>query len=90
MPSDLPALLSAALIGTERAPLPTPGPDATGQAAARINRDDPAGTLLARAALLTLAATAGRQPDPPAPPPTLPPATRARKPRPAPRGTSRT
>ncbi|GGR87747.1 DUF5691 domain-containing protein [Deinococcus sedimenti] len=70
MGSDLPALLSAALIGTERAPLPTPGPDAAGQAAARITRGDPAGTLLARAALLTLAATAGRQPDPPAPAPT--------------------
>ncbi|MDK2013395.1 MULTISPECIES: DUF5691 domain-containing protein [unclassified Deinococcus] len=70
MPSDLPALLSAALIGTERAPLPTPGPDATGQAAARVTRDDPAGTLLARAALLTLATHAGRQPDPPAPAPT--------------------
>ncbi|AWT36442.1 hypothetical protein GCM10008956_14490 [Deinococcus arenae] len=72
--SDLPALLSAALIGTERAPLPTPGPDATGQAAARVIRDDPAGTLLARAALLTLAATAGQQPDPPAPAPTPAPA----------------
>ncbi|MFC3604665.1 hypothetical protein ACFOLM_17025 [Deinococcus soli (ex Cha et al. 2016)] len=90
MGSDLPALLSAALIGTERAPLPTPGPDAAGQAAARVTRDDPAGTLLARAALLTLAATAGRQPDPPAPTPTPPPPIRARKPRPAPRGTSRT
>lgn len=72
------ALLALALIGTARGPLPTPGPDPLGQAAAQVTRPDPEGTLLARAALHALAHAAGRRPDPPgdqpdpAPPETLP------------------
>ncbi|MFC6802550.1 hypothetical protein ACFQDE_13195 [Deinococcus caeni] len=66
------ALLALALIGTARGPLPTPGPDPLGQAAAQVTHPDPEGTLLARAALHALAHAAGRRPDPPATSPTPP------------------
>lgn len=71
--SDLGELLALALVGTARGALPSPGPQALAQASARLTRPDPEGTLLARAALLTLAHSAGRLPDqaadlpPPAP-----------------------
>ncbi|PNY82113.1 DUF5691 domain-containing protein [Deinococcus koreensis] len=86
--SDLGDLLALALVGTARGALPSsalpspaqpsPGPQALAQASAGLTRPDPEGTLLARAALLTLAHRAGRLPDqaadlpPPAPAETRP------------------
>ena len=56
------AVLTAALIGTERSAVPPPPPGfPTG--------DDPAAALLDHAALLTVARRAGRQPDRAEPPP---------------------
>jgi hypothetical protein len=55
-PGEWDELLAAALIGTERRRIPDPG-------------DDPAGTLLDRAAVLTAARRAGRLPDKADPPP---------------------
>lgn len=65
-------LLALALVGTARGTLPTPGTDALGQASAQVTRPDAEGTLLARAAVYTLAHAAGRRPDPAADPPPVP------------------
>ncbi len=60
------ALVTASLIGTERAvvpPVQIPGRPTGDDAAAGSSRSDPADVLLSRAALLTAARRAGRMPD---------------------------